>query len=134
MYLTAQRVVSPSGQAEGINAFYYSHGPYVWEGLPPAGIPDSNPGVLVYQSVAVRQGGNRVRSYLDVVAPDETNWTEIRQSFVAFVSESQRTALPWVVVRGRSFFRIGMQLGLVQHWQSEMADLYRAVQSVRIGG
>ena len=133
MYLTAQHVVSPSGQGEGINAFYYSHGPYVWEGLPPAGIPDSNPGVLVYQTVAIRQGGNHVRSYLDVVAPDETKWTEIRQSFIAFVSESQRTALPWVGVRGRCFFRIGLELGLVQRWQREIADLYRAVQSVRIG-
>ena len=72
--------------------------------------------------------------YLDVVAPDETKWTEIRQSFVAFVSESQRAALPWVGVRGRCFFRIGMELGLVQRWQNEITDLYRAVQSVRIGG
>jgi hypothetical protein len=51
-----------------------------------------------------------------------------------FRLESQRTPLPWVGVRGRCFFRIGMELGLVQLWQREIADLYRAVQSVRIGG
>ncbi len=35
MYLTAQHVVVTGSTAEGINAFYYSHGPRTWLGLPP---------------------------------------------------------------------------------------------------
>ena len=135
MYLTAQRVRAPATGEEGINAFFYQHGPYVWEGFPPAGIPDANPGVLIHSVLELRrQGGNRVRSYLDVVAPDETPWNEIRRSFISFVSESQLNPLPWVGVRGRCFFRIGMESGLAQGWQHEVAVLYRAAQEARIGG
>jgi hypothetical protein len=74
-----------------------------------------------------------VRSYLDVAAPDEAEWVEIRQGFVSVVSESQRLPLPWVGVRGRCLFRVGMELGLAQHWQTEIAALYRAIQAVRPG-
>lgn len=134
MYLTAQHVQAPATGDEGINAFFYQHGPVVWDGFPPAGIPDANPGVLEYPLLGLpRQGGNRVRSYLDVVAPDETPWSEIRGSFISFVSESQLNPLPWVGVRGRCFFRIGMESGLVQSWQNEVAALYRAAQAARIG-
>ena len=89
MYLVAQRVLAPAG-TEGINAFCYVHGPYVWQGLPPAGIPDQNPGTLAAQTIVIRPPGNRVRSYLDVVAPDETSWSELRPAFMAFVSEARR--------------------------------------------
>lgn len=75
-----------------------------------------------------------MRSYLDVVAPDETPWSEIRPAFITFVSEAQRRPLPWIGVSGRVFFRLGMEFALAQTWQHEIADLYRAVQAVRIGG
>jgi hypothetical protein len=133
MYLTAQRVRS-SGGAEGVNAFQYAHGSYAWQGLPPEGIPDKNPGTLVAQTLVVPPPGNRVRSYLDVVAPDETSWSEIRPAFITFVSEAERRPFPWIGVSGRSFFRIGMEQALAKQWQREIADLYRAVQAVRIGG
>ena len=134
MYLTAQNVRSPKG-VEGINAFHYSHGAtYAWQGLPPEGIPDKNPGTLVAETINVLPpGGNRVRSYLDVVAPDGTPWSEIRPAFIAFVSEAQRGPFPWIGVSGRVFFRIGIELALAQTWQREIAELYRAVQAVRIG-
>jgi hypothetical protein len=134
MYLTAQRVHSPATGNEGINAFSYVHGPYTWQGLPPQGIPDQNPGELVVETVMVAPPGNRVRSYLDVVAPDETPWTEIRPAFMAFVSDAQRRPFPWVGIVGRCLFRLGMERGLAQRWQREIADLYRAAQAVRGGG
>lgn len=133
MYLTAQRVRSPAG-AEGINAFQYAHGAAVWQGLPPQGMPDQNPGTLIAQTLVVAPPGNRVRSYLDVVAPDDSSWSEIRLAFITFVSEAQRRPFPWIGVSGRAFFRIGMEKGLASPWQRELAELYRAVQAVRIGG
>jgi hypothetical protein len=133
MYLTAQRVRAPRGD-EGINAFFYTHGAVAWSGLPPHGIPDRNPGALVAQTVIVAPPGNRVRSYLDVIAPDETPWTEIRPALISFVSEAQRQPFPWVGVSGRVFLRLGMEQSLAAQWAREIADLYRAVQSVRVGG
>ncbi len=133
MYITAQHVRSPQ-RIEGINSFFYLHGAYVWTGEPPAGIPDENPGELMWQGLAVPQGGNRIRSYLDIVAPDETPWTEIRQRFVMFVSGHQLQAMPWSGVSGRCLFRANMDQALAQQWHREIADLYRAAQSARIGG
>lgn len=133
MYLSAQRVRS-SGGAEGVNAFHYLHGQYMWQGLPPEGIPDQNPGTLVAQAIAVPPPGNRVHSFLDVVAPDDASWSEIRPAFIAFVSAAQRQPLPWVGVFGRCLFRINMDRDAAQRWSHEIADLYRAAQAVRIGG
>ena len=133
MYLTGQHVRSAAGD-EGINAFFYEHGAYAWQGLPPQGIPDQNPGTLASQTIAVPPPGNRVRGYLDVVAPDEAGWPEIRPAFITFVSEAQRSHFPWVGVSGRVFFRVGMDQMLARQWQRELAELYRAVQSIRMGG
>jgi hypothetical protein len=133
MYLTAQHVRSTAGR-EGINAFFYQHGPYAWQGLPPQGIPDQNPGALVLQTLAIPPPGNRVRSYLDIVAPDEAGWPEIRPAFMTFVSEAQRGPFPWVGVSGRVFCRVGLEQTLAKQWQRELADLYRAVQTIRIEG
>jgi hypothetical protein len=123
MYLTAQHVVAPVSGAEGINAFYYEHGPDDW-GVPPPEIPAN-------ETITVPPPGNRVRSYLDVVAPDSAPWAEIRQSFLTFVTQVQRRPFPWVGVAGRCLFRIGLDLGLASRWQHELADLYRAVEAAR---
>jgi hypothetical protein len=129
MYLTAHHVISPSATQEGINAFLYLHQIPTWR-VPPPGIPDQNPGRLIRQSITVAPPGNRVRSYLDVVAPDDANWTEIRQSFIQFVSQVQRERLPWTGVVGRCLFRFGLERSLTPQWQPELHRLYLAVQSI----
>jgi len=67
MYVTAHHVVRPGTNLDRVNAFCYRHGPTIWAGLPPAGIPDENPGELAASSATVAPGGNRVRSYLDII-------------------------------------------------------------------
>lgn len=131
MYLTSHHVVSPSSGHEGVNSFLYLHGAYTWTELPP-GIPDQNPGTLTAQSISVRPPGNRVRSYLDIIAPDETRWEEVRIGLMDFVGTSQRSPLPWTGQSGRCFFRLGMELGLANQWQKELAVLYRASQALRL--
>lgn len=131
MYLTSHHVIAPATGREGINSFLYSHGSITWQQLPP-GIPDGDPGTLVAQNTSVPAGGNRVRSYLDIVAPDEVRWSEVRIGLMDFVGEMQRSRLPWTGSSGRCFFRLGMELGLAQQWHRELAILYRASQALRL--
>lgn len=130
MYIAAQHVVSPSTGAAGVNAFYYRHGPLTWPEAPPRSIPDQNPGTLVRQSIEVPPPGNSVRSYLDIIAPDDITWHEIYQAFFTFISNVQRRPLPWIEDVGRCSFRVGIEFGLVNSWQREIARLYRAAQAV----
>jgi hypothetical protein len=132
MYLTAHRVRRPTGPEEGVNAFFYVHGPTAWEGLPPEGIPDEEPGELVNSRISVQPPGNRVRSYLDIVAPDGTPWAEIGPAFIAFVSEAQVAAMPWRGIVGRCFFRVGMDAALAADWQRELLGLYNAAEIARV--
>ena len=76
--------------------------------------------------------GNRVRSYLDLICPDETQWLEIRQSFIQFVGQVRGGPMPWDDFVGRCTFRIGMDIGVAATWQTEIANLYRLLQTVRI--
>ena len=131
MLLTAQRVRSHSGN-EGINAFCYLHGAYVWPGEPPPGVPDSNPGERANESVAVPPGGNRVRSYLDIITPDETPTTEVAATVRSFVAVVRKRQLPWVATVGRCTFRFGLELGLEPTWTTEFRALLEAALRVRV--
>ncbi len=49
-----------------------------------------------------------------------------------FVGMCQRSPLPWTEQSGKCLFRLGMELDLAQHWQKELAVLYRASQALRL--
>ncbi|OGJ92074.1 MAG: hypothetical protein A2268_05955 [Candidatus Raymondbacteria bacterium RifOxyA12_full_50_37] len=80
MYLTSQRVVSKDGQ-EGINSFFHLHRPHKQPKLKgPADITavaEDNTGKLIKDNCEVEPGGNRVKSYLDIVAPDDAGEKQI---------------------------------------------------------
>jgi len=103
MYLTSHHVLAPSTRREGVNSLLYLHGPRTWPQAP-AGIPDTDPGTLAVQSISIRPPGNCVRSYLDIVAPDEARWDEVRIGMMDFVGALQRGPLPWVGLSGRLGF------------------------------
>ena|SRR5580692_5996987 len=130
MYLAALHVVRPQDGTEGINAFYYSHAGSDWL-VPPDAVPDTDPGELVRKVVPVPPGGNRVRGYLDIIAPDDASWPEIRGNFVAYVLESAGQPFPWVRLVGRCRFRTGLDSGLAEAWRSELEKLYKATHDVR---
>jgi len=132
VYLTAHHILSPSTHHEGVNAFLYSHKSLTWTATVPPGMPDQNPGELVAQSISIPPPGNAVRSYLDIVAPDETRWEEIRVALMDFVGQSQPRPLPWKGQSGRCLFRFGMELTLARQWQRELAVLYRSAQALRL--
>src|SRR5262245_30677517 len=127
MYVTAHRVRTQSLE-EGINAYLYMHGSYLWP-RPPE--PEENPGSLTNMLLTVDTvGGNHVRSYLDIVGPDEVFWPTIRSLFIQFLARMISTPLPWKYVVGPCLFRIGMELPLVRSWRNEVDLLYRACVTV----
>jgi hypothetical protein len=125
--LTAQHVQAQAG-AEGINAFCRLHGPYEWTDIPPEDLPR---GELVHQAISIPPGGNSVRSYLDVIAPDETSTHEIRSAIVPFIEQSRGHALPWMSNVGQCTFRFGVEAGLHNHWPEEFRQLLLAALTVR---
>lgn len=126
MYLTSHHVVSPSTGREGVNTFLYLHGDS-WT-QPHSMVPGQNAGTLVAQSISIRPPGNRVRSYLDIVAPDEARWEEVH---FGLMTALRGGAPPWAARVGKCFFRLGMELELAKRWQHELAVLYRASQALR---
>ncbi|MFH1865036.1 MAG: hypothetical protein ABIK85_04065 [Candidatus Eisenbacteria bacterium] len=131
MYATAHRVVSPTTGAEGINAFHYLHGGYEWDGPPPPeSMPETDPGTLFNDSVAVPPPGNRVRSYLDVVAPDGTPAREIERALADVTSRDVPGSFPAVWTSGRFWFRFGLELALVPVWRQELRLLLENVAAV----
>ena len=125
MYLTAQRVVSPVAGAQGINAFAYGHGPYVWQGAPPF-TPEENPGTLFESRVEpqVTPPGNRVRSYVDVLTPDETAPAIIERAFEHLLAAEPPAEMPATVIVGPCWFRFSMEEKLAPAWRAELRALF----------
>jgi len=75
MLLTAQRVVAPGTQIEGINAFLWRHIQRVagidWKNPDVTRIAEEFPGTLSAVRTEIPPGGNIVRAYLDVAAEDD---------------------------------------------------------------
>ena len=123
MYLTAQRVLAPQSTQTGINAFLYTHAGRTWC-VPPSDIPDADPGLLNKMGIEVPPPGNRVRSYLDIVAPDDLGASELQRRLIAFLKRMQGQSFPWEAVDGPCFFRIGMDADTARAgWSQEVAAL-----------
>jgi hypothetical protein len=91
MRLTAQRVVSREGKG-GINAFCYLHGPpQTWLDEPSPEVI-KNPGHLTNSHVEIPPLDNRVRSFLDLIAPDHVPSVRMPPSIQGMV---RRRAMVW---------------------------------------
>ena len=107
MYVVVQRVVSPANKDTGINAFLYLHPGRRWQ-VAPKDILGSDPGQPARKSIAVEPNGNVVRSNLDVVAPDDIEFAEVRRHLMAFFDRAQFEPFPWEGVEGPCLFRLHM--------------------------
>jgi hypothetical protein len=91
MYLTAHRVWSRIEAQEAIHAFYYRHGATPqkvdWNSPDIARIADAEPGELIASQVVLPPGGNEVKSYLDVAAPDATPVTQVEAAVATFETD-----------------------------------------------
>ncbi len=111
MYVTAQRVRAEDGQ-EGIHSFCHQHGAVEWP-QDVSGWPESNPGRLVAVAApGPRLGGNRVRSYLDVLGPDGTETGAIEAALAALEGDLEERRNPTVFRHGAVTIRLGVELGL----------------------
>jgi len=129
MRLTAQRVVSPHGK-DGINAFCYLHGPHSWLDEPPPEIMN-DPGRLANSHVEVEPPGNRVRSYLDVIAPDHVPSDKIARDVIDAVTVLSSEPLPLKVQSGDTTFIFNAELRLAAGWQGELKSLLWRALAVR---
>lgn len=134
MYLTSHRVVSPSG-VEGLNAFRHEHGVgYVWK-VEPRRVPAEDPGATVVQQIELQPGGNRVRSYLDVVFPDDTPRDDVELALNSLWLELVAAGVPGeipnpvVYSRGEVTVRFGVDLALEQERPREFQELRNAAIS-----
>jgi len=133
VFLVAQRVVSPTDGRDGINAFLYAHPGRVWKGAPPPDIANrQESGRLVNQLISVPPPGNRVRSFLDIAAPDELAWSSIQAGFVTFAASQQETPFPWAGTAGDCLFGLSMEEALAKAWKEEVANLYRMALTLRL--
>ncbi len=132
MYLTAQRVVTPIGQQTGINVFLYSHPNRAWR-IPPNDIPDKDHGKLVNKKIDVQPPGNRVQSYIDIVAPDETKDYEIVRRLLVVLRRLERQPLPWEAVEAPCLFRLWMEPELAKTWLREVSALATAALALLSG-
>lgn len=89
MFLIAQRVVdiTTDQQLEGINTYRYHHGGANWDTPPGSEFRENNPGELVEKHLTpgFPKSGNRVRSFLDILAPDDALPEEITRAFHRFL-------------------------------------------------
>jgi hypothetical protein len=133
MYLTAHRAEASSGE-DGINAFHYAHGTGIEPTAPKPGdlIENIDCGVCVNTVVSVKLGGNRVRSYMEVLALDEVPQHEISRAVTTVLVSLVR--FPHEGRSGRCFVRVALDQGIIERytWIGEVGNLYRAILSVRL--
>jgi hypothetical protein len=111
MYVTAHLVRSREGD-EGINAFLHVHGPQLPWPEDAAPLADTAPGKIVHRRIDIPPGGNQVRAYLDVLAPDESSRDEIERALAEFARDLGERRNPTVFTLGAVTIRFGVELGL----------------------
>lgn len=122
MYVSAQRVMSPMTGQRGVNIFVYSHG-CVWDGpVPVELLPEVNPGALVWRDIQLPPPGNRILSYLDVVAPDDFPREELCNRLAVLKQALPNHGNPTILTWDPVWFRFG--LGYVAlPWTTELGAL-----------
>jgi hypothetical protein len=89
--------------------------------------PIRNPGDLVNTLLTVDSvGGNLVRSYMGVVAPDEMFWPQIEPVFLRFVELFRSRPFPWELEYSECLFQLGMERRFTSSWRASSASSYKA--------
>lgn len=126
MYLTAQRVLAPSGET-GINVFLHVHGN---SRLPSLELPnaialvaDTQPGEMTAHGCDVKPGGNRVLSFIDIVAPDGCPMDAITVAVEELGRRIATAALPVSAINNGVGVRFGANSGLYDALDQEFREL-----------
>ncbi len=128
MHLIAQRVRSLQDQ-EGVNAFCYSHGPIRWLDKPPS---DLHPGRLVNSRMEITPPGNRIRSFLEIIAPDVTPSRQVWKAIMECIDLFENKKLPLNVLSGDIAFQFDLDSALAPAWRQELEFLLHHALAVRV--
>lgn len=133
MYLTAHHVVNSYGE-EGINVFRHLHGrDYDWP-QDASSLPERDPGKLDRDAsiISIKPGGNRVRTYIDVLTPDDTPREKITDNLNSVDMDLDERRNPTVFENYNVTIRFGVEIGLQQNrralFQELIAALYNVIQ------
>jgi hypothetical protein len=111
MYITAHLVKSRD-QREGINAFLHVHGAsFAWP-EDASSLPETTSGRTVLHRTDLPPGGNQVRAYLDILAPDRTPRAEIEEALTALSQDLRERRNPTVFSYGAVTIRFGVESAL----------------------
>jgi len=136
MYLTSQRVSAPGDAPTGINTFLYKHEGtdtgIDWNVPDLVRIVDELPGTPVSNDIEVPPGGNVVRSYLDIVAPDTIEVEAIRVALQQFEKQWSPSQMAQAIRVGGVALRLGMELRLESRALEELRSLVE--RSLRLLG
>jgi hypothetical protein len=128
MKLVVQRVIAPDGR-DGINAFSYWHGGLWWTRTPPANaLSIAGASMIAVEPAA----GNRVRSYIDVLAPDAIDHDELLNGILDFADALavQGGHLPIAGQFGPVSTTFNVEGSLVPSWYDEIQHLADAAVTV----
>ena len=129
MYLTAQRVVSHKNQS-GINIFLHMHK----DGKQPimenistiTYVAEINTGDIVDENCELPPGGNRVKSYIDIVSSNDITQDIIENTIKMAKSKISSAELPFQQIIGSVGIRFGAEIGLYEIVSQEYDDLTNA--------
>lgn len=127
MYLTAHRPGSGLNFFP-INSYLYLH-EITWVQLPPI-LPEPR---WVREHVATVSNARQLRSYLDIVAPDDVNLDEVNLALnhlLGVVESGQHS--PWTRTCGRVQVTFDLEQGLAPAWRAELAQLSDAARNLWI--
>ena len=128
MYWTAHRVTQ--GTAEEVHVFVHEHGADFQWPADASRLPEEAPGALIHQRTgALIPGGNRVRSYLDVLAPDflGDGLPSIELQRLIGSIDTQPNPTVWIGVGGQVTIRFGCEQALDAERSGEIRTLARAI-------
>ena len=124
MLLVAQRVVSVAHKIQGVNAYRYSHRYSRWPTDPTILFDDPNK-MLARKRIQLRPGGNRVISFLDVVAPDDMDVADLVHVLNEFSGQPQPPVFPVCKVSGPCAVRFAIGENIIPAWRDEIEDLIK---------
>lgn len=131
MYVTAH-MVRDAGGKEAIHGFLHEHGDVDWPG-DVSRWPEENPGRLALQRTVLPMGGNAVRSYLDVLAPDSVPASDLDAALDHLREDLLERVNPTLMRHETVTLRFGVEFFLESERMARYDELAHVVRELLQG-